>query len=104
MVVIVSSVLFFRTPVSPVNALGINWFTPAEIDMKVCLIIIFISVLIFLLCFNLGVGTGIALAGVFLYSRVKGIKSKPKTAWVSTGKWINRLLLDINTPIGSDFA
>ncbi|XP_051123304.1 triose phosphate/phosphate translocator, non-green plastid, chloroplastic-like [Andrographis paniculata] len=45
-VVIVSSVLFFRTPVSPINALG----------------------------------TGIALAGVFLYSRVKGIKSKPKTA------------------------
>ncbi|XP_057804540.1 triose phosphate/phosphate translocator, non-green plastid, chloroplastic-like [Salvia miltiorrhiza] len=46
-VVIVSSVLFFRTPVSPVNSLG----------------------------------TGIALAGVFLYSRVKSIKkAKPKTA------------------------
>ncbi|KAH6809467.1 Glucose-6-phosphate/phosphate translocator-like protein [Perilla frutescens var. frutescens] len=45
-VVIVSSVLFFRTPVSPINSLG----------------------------------TGIALAGVFLYSRVKGIKSKPKSA------------------------
>ncbi|CAN8275510.1 unnamed protein product [Cochlearia groenlandica] len=45
-VVIVSSVIFFRTPVSPVNALG----------------------------------TGIALAGVFLYSRVKSIKPKPKTA------------------------
>lgn len=44
-VVIVSSVLFFRTPVSPINSLG----------------------------------TGIALAGVFLYSRVKSIKSKPKT-------------------------
>ncbi|CAI9787307.1 unnamed protein product [Fraxinus pennsylvanica] len=43
-VVIVTSVLFFRTPVSPVNSLG----------------------------------TGIALAGVFLYSRVKRIK--PKTA------------------------
>ncbi|XP_068305582.1 triose phosphate/phosphate translocator, non-green plastid, chloroplastic-like [Pyrus communis] len=45
-VVIVSSVLFFRTPVSPINALG----------------------------------TGVALTGVFLYSRVKRIKSKPKSA------------------------
>ncbi|XP_047307411.1 phosphoenolpyruvate/phosphate translocator 1, chloroplastic-like [Impatiens glandulifera] len=41
-VVIVASVLFFRTPVSPINSLG----------------------------------TGIALAGVFLYSRVKGLKPK----------------------------
>ncbi|KAG6527655.1 phosphoenolpyruvate/phosphate translocator 2, chloroplastic-like [Zingiber officinale] len=41
-VVIVTSVLFFRTPVSPINSLG----------------------------------TGIALAGVFLYSRVKRIKPK----------------------------
>ncbi|XP_014490593.1 triose phosphate/phosphate translocator, non-green plastid, chloroplastic [Vigna radiata var. radiata] len=41
-VVIVSSVIFFRTPVSPINALG----------------------------------TAIALAGVFLYSRVKRLKSK----------------------------
>ncbi|CAN0890324.1 Triose phosphate/phosphate translocator, non-green plastid, chloroplastic [Linum grandiflorum] len=45
-VVIVSSVIFFQTPVSPVNSLG----------------------------------TGIALAGVFLYSRVKRIKPKPKAA------------------------
>ncbi|XP_048136593.1 phosphoenolpyruvate/phosphate translocator 1, chloroplastic-like [Rhodamnia argentea] len=45
-VVIVSSVLFFRSPVSPINSLG----------------------------------TGVALAGVFLYSRVKRIKPKPKTA------------------------
>ncbi|XP_010037556.2 triose phosphate/phosphate translocator, non-green plastid, chloroplastic [Eucalyptus grandis] len=45
-VVIVSSVLFFRTPVSPINSIG----------------------------------TGIALAGVFLYSRVKKIKPKPKMA------------------------
>lgn len=45
-VVIVSSVLFFRTPVSPINSLG----------------------------------TGIALAGVFLYSRAKRIKPKPKAA------------------------
>ncbi|KAE8662220.1 hypothetical protein F3Y22_tig00113716pilonHSYRG00009 [Hibiscus syriacus] len=40
--VIVSSVIFFKTPVSYINALG----------------------------------TGIALAGVFLYSRVKRIKAK----------------------------
>ncbi|XP_057951507.1 phosphoenolpyruvate/phosphate translocator 1, chloroplastic [Malania oleifera] len=45
-VVIVSSVLFFQTAVSPINAIG----------------------------------TGVALAGVFLYSRVKRIKPKPKTA------------------------
>ncbi|KAJ8548869.1 hypothetical protein K7X08_029850 [Anisodus acutangulus] len=45
-VVIVSSVIFFSTPVSPINAIG----------------------------------TGVALTGVFLYSRVKGIKPKPKTA------------------------
>ncbi|XP_057786852.1 triose phosphate/phosphate translocator, non-green plastid, chloroplastic-like isoform X2 [Salvia miltiorrhiza] len=45
-VVIVTSVLFFRTPVSPINSLG----------------------------------TGVALAGVFLYSRVKRIKPKPKAA------------------------
>ncbi|KAG8488125.1 hypothetical protein CXB51_018677 [Gossypium anomalum] len=45
-VVIVSSVLFFKTPVSPINSLG----------------------------------TGIALAGVFLYSRVKRIKPKTKAA------------------------
>ncbi|XP_009773988.1 triose phosphate/phosphate translocator, non-green plastid, chloroplastic-like isoform X1 [Nicotiana tabacum] len=44
-VVIVTSVLFFRTPVSPIN----------------------------------GLGTGVALAGVFLYSRVKRIKPKAKT-------------------------
>ncbi|BAT76077.1 hypothetical protein VIGAN_01403500 [Vigna angularis var. angularis] len=41
-VVIVSSVIFFRTPVSPINALG----------------------------------TAIALAGVFLYSRARRLKSK----------------------------
>ncbi|XVF12051.1 hypothetical protein REPUB_Repub08aG0081300 [Reevesia pubescens] len=45
-VVIVSSVLFFKTPVSPINSIG----------------------------------TGIALAGVFLYSRVKRIKPKAKAA------------------------
>lgn len=45
-VVIVSSVVFFRTPVSLINA----------------------------------VGTGIGLAGVFLYSRVNRIKAKPKAA------------------------
>ncbi|KAI4336154.1 hypothetical protein L6164_014719 [Bauhinia variegata] len=45
-VVIVSSVIFFQTPVSFINALG----------------------------------TGVALAGVFLYSRVKRIKPKAKTA------------------------
>ncbi|XP_071706644.1 phosphoenolpyruvate/phosphate translocator 2, chloroplastic-like [Rutidosis leptorrhynchoides] len=44
-VVIVSSVIFFQTPVSPINSLG----------------------------------TGLALAGVFLYSRAKQIKPKPKT-------------------------
>ncbi|XP_031249884.1 phosphoenolpyruvate/phosphate translocator 2, chloroplastic isoform X2 [Pistacia vera] len=45
-VVIVSSVIFFRIPVSPINTLG----------------------------------TALALAGVFLYSRVKRMKPKPNTA------------------------
>ncbi|KAL6644249.1 hypothetical protein ACP70R_015857 [Stipagrostis hirtigluma subsp. patula] len=45
-VVIVTSVLFFKTPVSPINSLG----------------------------------TAIALAGVFLYSQLKRLKPKPKTA------------------------
>ncbi|KAA8542293.1 hypothetical protein F0562_023571 [Nyssa sinensis] len=45
-VVIVTSVLFFRSPVSPINSIG----------------------------------TGVALAGVFLYSRVKSIKPKTNTA------------------------
>ncbi|CAN6326837.1 unnamed protein product [Urochloa humidicola] len=46
LVVIVSSVLFFRTPISPINALG----------------------------------TGVALAGVFLYSQLKKAKPKAKDA------------------------
>lgn len=45
-VVIVSTVLFFRTPISPINALG----------------------------------TGVALAGVFLYSQFKKAKPKAKAA------------------------
>ncbi|GLT53647.1 hypothetical protein SLA2020_269050 [Shorea laevis] len=45
-VVIISSVIFFQTPVSPINSLG----------------------------------TAVALAGVFLYSRAKRIKPKPKAA------------------------
>ncbi|KAF3444636.1 hypothetical protein FNV43_RR14329 [Rhamnella rubrinervis] len=45
-VVIVSSVIFFQTPVLPINSLG----------------------------------TAVALAGVFLYSRTKRIKPKPKVA------------------------
>lgn len=45
-VVIISSVIFFQTPVSLINSLG----------------------------------TGVALAGVFLYSRVKSIKPKAKSA------------------------
>lgn len=43
-VVIVSSVIFFQTPVSPINSIG----------------------------------TAMALAGVFLYSRAKRVKSKTK--------------------------
>ncbi|KAK8676360.1 hypothetical protein V6N13_034410 [Hibiscus sabdariffa] len=45
-VVIISSVIFFQTPVSPINSLG----------------------------------TTLALAGVFLYSRAKQLKPKPKAA------------------------
>ncbi|KAL3729333.1 hypothetical protein ACJRO7_026442 [Eucalyptus globulus] len=59
-VVIVSSVLFFRTPVSPINSL-----------------VLLLSLLFRLFCSH---GYDFALAGVFLYSRVKRIKPKPKTA------------------------
>ncbi|CAA0816293.1 Phosphoenolpyruvate/phosphate translocator 1-chloroplastic [Striga hermonthica] len=45
-VVIVAAVLFFRTPISPINSLG----------------------------------TGVALAGVFLYSRANRVRPKPNTA------------------------
>lgn len=45
-VVIISSVIFFQTPASPINSLG----------------------------------TGVALVGVFLYSRAKRMKPKPKAA------------------------
>jgi len=74
-VVIVSSVIFFKTPVSPVNAFGniqsysLLGFSEYAILWN-SLSFIFVS----------AAGTGIALAGVFLYSRVKGIKPKPKTA------------------------
>lgn len=74
-VVIISSVLFFRTPVTPINSLGtvslpvppfvflpFDAFSRLQCDGNV-----FVPA-----------GTGIALAGVFLYSRVK--KIKPKTA------------------------
>uniref|UniRef100_A0A2N9HYI5 Sugar phosphate transporter domain-containing protein n=1 Tax=Fagus sylvatica TaxID=28930 RepID=A0A2N9HYI5_FAGSY len=53
LVVIVSSIIFFQTPVSPTNSLG---------------------------KFPLPIGTAVALAGVFLYSRAKRIKPKPKAA------------------------
>lgn len=75
-VVIVSSVIFFKTPVSPVNAFGniqsLFLFKPHLLHNLLKL------TNCCFLCF--AVGTGIALAGVFLYSRVKRIKPKPKTA------------------------
>lgn len=73
-VVIVSSVLFFRTPVSPINSLGIGDDTKKKKKVKM------VDLDRFLTCLFVGVGTGIALAGVFLYSRVKRIKPNSKTA------------------------
>lgn len=75
-VVIVSSVIFFKTPVSPVNAFG---NIPSLFLCKTHLLHNLLKLInCCFLCF--AVGTGIALAGVFLYSRVKRIKPKPKTA------------------------
>lgn len=51
--------------ICPENFLNIQYFYP-------------LPLLIFLFYFS--TGTAVALAGVFLYSRVKRIKSKPKTA------------------------
>jgi solute carrier family 35, member E1 len=71
-VVIVSSVLFFRTLISPINALGtavinILHANASYLPSHQCLNCKF---------FSLPAGTGVALAGVFLYSQFK--KSKPK--------------------------
>lgn len=77
-VVIVTSVLFFRTPVSPINSLGKTYIVllPSQngcVKTPPCLLPdSFIKKYLSIS------GTGIALAGVFLYSRVK--KIKPKTA------------------------
>lgn len=75
-VVIVSSVIFFKTPVSPVNAFGNIQ------SLFLCKTHLLHNLLKLINCCFLcfAVGTGIALAGVFLYSRVKRIKPKPKTA------------------------
>jgi solute carrier family 35 protein E1 len=76
-VVIVTSVLFFRTPVSPINSLGNlagrTFFSLLLID---CIPLLSHSYLLSLV----SVGTAIALAGVFLYSQLKRLKPKPKTA------------------------
>lgn len=85
-VVIVSSVLFFKTPVSPINSLG-KIYIPLRSLLRRSFLFLFVLVLLRLL-YNQDVilviswaGTGIALAGVFLYSRVKRIKPKTKAAW-----------------------
>ena len=77
-VVIVTSVLFFRTPVSPINSLGnlAAARTCFSLLLIGCIPLLFHSYLLPLLC----VGTAIALAGVFLYSQLKRLKPKPKTA------------------------
>lgn len=76
-VVIVTSVLFFRTPVSPINSLG-------KLALSTCSSLLLIyrifmpshHCMLPLVC----TGTAIALAGVFLYSQLKRLKPKPKTA------------------------
>lgn len=71
-VVIVSSVLFFRTPISPVNALGKNKLITLQ---PLSTAVSCGSSDLFLL---VTAGTGAALAGVYLYSRLK--KAKPKSS------------------------
>ena len=75
-VVIVSSVIFFQTPVSPVNAFG-KTFEDLCFDV---LLTIYPCTTVAEILNSFSTGTAVALAGVFLYSRVKRIKSKPKTA------------------------
>lgn len=87
-VVIVTSVLFFKTPVSPLNSLG-KFMSPLffldeqrfpfsihHINLyQSWLIILFSPTFDYVILLG-SVGTGVALAGVFLYSRVKRIKTK----------------------------
>lgn len=83
-VVIVSSVIFFRTPVSPLNSIGNQFFFWLFYqwvinfywwDLWVRLIIIGVRLALI-------TGTAVALAGVFLYSRAKRVRPETKTSWV----------------------
>jgi hypothetical protein len=81
-VVIVSSVIIFKTAVSPLNAAGKNTYCFNTKDLKILWTSLTIPShwLLRFFSYFFFIGTAIALAGVFLYSRVKRIKSKPKTA------------------------
>jgi hypothetical protein len=78
-VVIVTSVLFFKTPVSPINSLGgcLLFFVHHSSNN---LNHVMLSHLLKLETLPFVLGTGIALAGVFLYSQLKRLKPKPKAA------------------------
>jgi solute carrier family 35 protein E1 len=71
-IVIVSSVIFFQTPVSPINALG-NKIASCYLTIYLCITLVETEHFMCLLSFA---GTGIAISGVFLYSRVNRIKPK----------------------------
>jgi hypothetical protein len=77
-VVIVTSVLFFRTPVSPVNSIGPHLLSFTHWLNQSCYFVHpYLTNHKHLIC----PGTGVALAGVFLYSQLKRLKPKPKAAW-----------------------
>jgi solute carrier family 35 protein E1 len=72
-IVIVSSVIFFQTPVSPINALGNKIASFFYLIIYLCITLVETEHFMCLLSFA---GTGIAISGVFLYSRVNRIKPK----------------------------
>lgn len=85
-VVIVASVIFFSTPISPVNALGnFDQCSPKNISQIIAAAAACcpLQALFFILAKSLtsavlAAGTGAALGGVFLYSRLT--RKKPKSA------------------------
>ncbi|KAG4926274.1 hypothetical protein JHK85_052760 [Glycine max] len=72
-VVIVSSVIFFQIPVSPVNTLVCSLKHICELKLPQ------LNFSLFSCGVHCTTGTGLALVGVFLYSRAKRIKSVQKT-------------------------
>lgn len=97
-VVIASSILFFKTPVSPLNSIGnlTNKLTNS-IYIKFSLIespLVWWARVCFSNIFN-ATGTATALAGVYLYTRAKKVKPNPnsKSSWNFLSVWFLKFLL-----------